>query len=170
MLFLSDGMDISKLEPGNKDKINVFIECLKGSKDFYRYDQKVGIFVLKKVLKSPFPGCYGFIPKTHHIDAKPLDVIVLTKEDLEQGIVLEAKPIGVIRLKNEVWDDILIAVSTKDKIFEKVHDITEVPKNVLENLKSFLEEFKEKSVEKIFEVHHAKKSIEHAIEFFKKVG
>ena len=58
-------MDISKLEPGYANKINVFIECLKDSKDFCEYDKKTEGFILKKVLKYPFPGCYGFVPRTH---------------------------------------------------------------------------------------------------------
>ena len=77
MLNLSDFMDISKQEPGTKDLVNVFIESEKGSKSYYKYNDGTGLFKLKKVLKLPFTGSFGFIPKTHHIDADPLDVIVL---------------------------------------------------------------------------------------------
>jgi len=41
-------MDISKIEPGNKSVVNVFIECIKGSKDFYEYDEKTSTFILRK--------------------------------------------------------------------------------------------------------------------------
>jgi len=168
MFLLSDIMDILKLEPGDVNRINVFIECLKDSRDFCKYDKKTEGFVLKKVLKSSFPGCYGFVPKTHHIDAEPLDVIVLTSSPLQQGIVLQARPIGIVRLKNKIIDDILIAVSLADKKFEKLFDLTKLQKNILAKIKNFLEEFKNMEVENIFDAEHAKRSVEHAIELYKK--
>lgn len=160
-------MDVSKIEPGNSDVVNVFIECIKGSKDFYRYDEKTSTFILKRVLENSFPGAYGFIPKTHHIDAKPLDVLVLISDQVQQGIVLPAKPIGVIRLKGNVPDDVLIAVPISDRSFEQINDVSQV-KN-LDELKKFLETFKESEVEYTFDAEHAKKSIEIAINLFKRV-
>ena len=159
-------MDISKIEPGGKDSVNVFINCIKGTKDFYEYDKKTETFILKKVLEVPFPGVYGFIPKTHHIDARPLDVLVLISNQIQQGIVLPARPIGVIRLKGDVPDDVLIAVPISDKNFDQINDITQIGN--LEQLKSFLEIFKESKVEYVFDAEHAKKSIETAIKLYKK--
>jgi inorganic pyrophosphatase len=159
-------MDISKIEPGNKDVVNVFIECVKGTKDFYGYDKKTETFILKRVLEIPFPDGYGFIPKTHHIDAEPLDVLVLISNQLQQGVVLPARPIGVIRLKGNVPDDVLIAVSISDKSFESINDISQVEN--LDELKRFLEIFKESTVEYVFDAEHAKKSIETSINLYKK--
>jgi len=167
MLFLSDSMDISKIEPGNKSVVNVFIECIKGSKDFYEYDEKTSTFILRKVLDIQFPSCYGFVPKTHHIDAKPLDVLVLVSNQIQQGVVLPARPIGIIRLKGNVPDDVLIAVPISDKSFEQINDISQIEN--LDRLKEFLETFKESKVEYVFDAEHAKKSIETAINLYKKV-
>lgn len=159
-------MDISKIEPGNKDVVNVFIECIKGSKDFYEYDKETETFILKKVLDFPFPGAYGLIPKTHHIDAEPLDVLVLISNNIQQGIVLPARPIGVIRMKGNVPDDVLVAVPISDKSFERINDISKI--NNLEELKKFLESFKGSKVEFVFDNIHARKSIETAINLYKK--
>ncbi|NIM47355.1 MAG: hypothetical protein GTN40_04345 [Candidatus Aenigmarchaeota archaeon] len=159
-------MDISKIEPGGKNTVNVFIKCIKGTKDFYEYDKKTETFMLKKVLEIPFPGAYGFIPKTHHIDAEPLDVLVLVSNQIQQGVVLPARPVGVIRLKGDVPDDVLIAVPISDKSFEQINDISQIEN--LEELKRFLESFKESTVEYVFDAEHAKKSIETAINLYKK--
>ena len=159
-------MDISKIEPGNKDVVNIFITCTKGSKDFYEYDKKTDNFILRKVLNISFPGVYGFVPKTHHIDAEPLDALVLISDTIQQGIVLPARPIGVIRLRSSVPDDILIAVPISDNNFEKTSDVTKV--NELEELKKFLEEFKELKVESVLDSEHAKKSVENAIKLYKR--
>ena len=161
-------MDISKIGPGDEDKTNVFIECVKGSKSFYKYDNKSGLFTLKKMLKIAFPGSYGFIPRTHHIDAKPLDVLILTSESLQQGIIIKARPIGLIRLRAEIPDDVLIAVSIADKEFENTIDLSNISEETLDNLKEFLEEFKGLKIENVFNAEHAKKSIRHAIELYKK--
>jgi len=159
-------MDISKIEPGNKDVVNVFIECVKNSKDFYEYDPKTETFILRKVLDITFPGVYGFIPNTHHIDAEPLDVLVLVSNDIQQGIVLPARPIGVIRLKGNVPDDVLIAVPISDKTFNRINDITKLSN--IEDIKKFLERFKGLRVEYVFDAKHAKRSIDVAIELYKK--
>jgi len=161
-------MDISKIEPGNEDKVNVFVETVKGSKSFYKFDSKSGLFILKKFLKIPFPESYGFIPKTHHIDAKPLDVLILTSESLQQGTVVQARPIGLIRLRAEIPDDVLIAVSVEDKEFENTIDLSNIDKETLDNLKEFLEQFKGLEIENVLNAEHSKKSIRHAIELYKK--
>jgi len=161
-------MNISKMEPGDARRINVFIECIKGTKNFCKYDDKSGVFVLKKVLNSPFPGCYGFVPRTHHIDAEPLDVLVLTTDPLEEGIIIQAKPIGIVRLRNKLIDDILIAVSVMDKEFENVNDLLKFGDNKIKEIEGFLEDFKNMKVENVFGVEHARRSVEHAIELYKR--
>jgi len=159
-------MDVSKIEPGNMGMVNVFIGCIKTSKDYYEYDEKADTFILKRVLENPFPGAYGFIPKTHHIDAKPLDVLVLTSNQIQQGAVLPARPIGVIRLKGDVPDDVLIAVPISDESFRQINDISQIEN--LDELKKFLETFKGSKVEYVFDAEHAKKSIETAINLYKR--
>ena len=142
-------MDISKQEPGTKDLVNVFIESEKGSKSYYKYNEQTGLFKLKKVLKLPFTGSFGFIPKTHHIDADPLDVIVLMSDPIQQGIVVEARPIGLVRLKAEIPDEILVAVSIADKEYEKVKDIDDIDMGTMKSLKAFLVEFKDKKIDQV---------------------
>jgi len=168
MLFSSDFMDINKLEPGLPNKINVLITSEKDSRDYCELDEKSETFILKKVLSKPFPGFYGFIPRTHHIDAEPLDVLVLTSEPIKQGIVIQARPIGLIRLRGNVPDDVLIAVLLADKNFENTQNLLSLEKEEIESLKDFLEELKGKEVEGIFEASHARKSVEHAIELYKR--
>ena len=159
-------MDITKIESGDRNIVNVFIECMKGSKDFCEYDSDADTFMMRKILNIPFPGAYGFIPRTHHIDAEPLDVLVLVSNGVQEGVVLPAKPIGVIRLKGNIPDDVLIAVPASDKNFEKINDISQI--NNLEDIKKFLEDFKGSKVEFVFDSEHAKRSVETAINLYKK--
>ena len=161
-------MEINKLEPGLSDKINVFITSEKGSRNYCEFDKKSETFILKRVLSQPFPGSYGFIPKTHHIDAEPLDTIVLTVEHVEQGIVVQVRPIGFIRLGGKIPDDVLITVLLNDKRLEKTQDLLTLNEEELEELKNFLEELKGKEFQDFFGASHAKKSFEHAVELYKR--
>ena len=159
-------MNVSKLTPGDTNQVNVFVESVKGSKDFYEYDENSDNFILKETLDLPFPGAYGFIAKTHHIDAKPLDVLVLMSGQAQQGVVLPARPIGVIRLKGDMLpDDVLITVAASDKSMNHICNINDID---LEEVKKFLESFKKSKVEFVFNVAHAKKSIDAAIQLYKK--
>ena len=158
-------MDISKIEPGNRDVVNVFITCMKDSKDYYEYDFKTDTFILRKVLDISFPGVYGFIPRTHHIDAEPLDTMVMTSNQIQQGIVIPARPLGIIRMRTSVPDDILIAVPISDKSFGSIRDATGI--NNFEEIKNFLEKFKELKVESVLDSEHAKRSVENAIKLYK---
>jgi len=161
-------MEIDKLESSTPNKVNVLVTSEKDSRDFCEYDEESETFVLKKVLEDPFPSFYGFIPKTHHIDGEPLDVLVLSNEPLRQGIVIKARPIGLIRLRGKIPDDILIAILLTDKEYEKTKDLLSLEKEELEKIKSFLEELKGKEVENVFGVGHATKSVECAIELYRR--
>jgi inorganic pyrophosphatase len=162
-------MDISKIGPGNKDLVNIFVESVKGSKSYYRSDKKVGLFILKKILEVPFPGSYGFIPRTHHIDAKPLDAMIISSDPINKGIVVQAKPIGMIRLRSEIPDDVLIVVAIADREFEKIKDLSTLNKDIQDNLKAFLEQFKELKIENVFDSERAKKAVGRSIELHRKM-
>jgi inorganic pyrophosphatase len=161
-------MELNKLEPGEPNKVNVLITSEKDSRDFCEYDENSEAFILRKVLTDSFPYFYGFIPKTHHTDGEPLDVLVLTDEPIKQGVMIQARPIGLIRLRGKIQDDILIAILLTDKKFEKIQDLLSIDENEIERLKSFLAELKGKEFENIFGPVHARKAVEHSIELYKR--
>lgn len=160
-------MEISKLEPGVPNDVNVLITSKKGSRNFCSFDFKSETFNLQRVLSRPFPWSYGFIPKTHHTGGEPLNVIVLASEPIDQGTVVQAKPIGLIRLRGRIPDDVLIAASLTDENIGKTQDLLSLDKEELDKLENFLEELKEKEVEDVFGVKHARKAVENSIKLYK---
>jgi hypothetical protein len=56
----------------------VVVETPKGSRNKYKYDEELGVFILDKVLPlgAVFPFDFGFIPSTRGEDGDPLDVLV----------------------------------------------------------------------------------------------
>lgn len=142
------------------DALYVFIQISKGSKSFYIYDE--GVLVMSKLVNAPFPGNYGFAPKTHHDDAEPLDVVIISEESLEPGSLVKAKPVGVVRLKGAIIDDILIAV------LDGADDISDLPMKKITEITKYLESFKNLKTLKVLDSEYAKKIIEHAIKRYEK--
>jgi len=159
-------MMLNKIHPGNAEKVNVFLLAAKGSKYYYRYDKESEAFFLDKVLKTPFPFCYGFVPRTHHVDGKHLEIALLTTEPLEIGTVVSARPVGMVRMKSEISDDVLIAVSLTDYKLNYLNDISNILKKNLNKIEDFLEEFKAKKFERAFNAVHAKRAVKHAIDLY----
>lgn len=146
------------------DELFVFIQISKGSKNFYAKDEESGIMTMAKTIKEPFPGNYGIIPNTHHDDAEVLDAIILSEEAIEPGSYVKIKPIGVIRLKGQVNDDIIISVPAG----VGTNDISDLSMKQLNEITGYFERFKNLKTQKVFDSEHAKKIVEHAITRWKR--
>ena len=98
----------------------VIIEVPKGSKNKYELDKETGLLKLDRVLFSAvhYPANYGFIPRTYCDDGDPLDVLVLGQESVHPLTIVDARAIGVMRMRDEKGlDDKIVAVSISDPAF-----------------------------------------------------
>ena len=159
-------MDITKIKSGTSEKLNVLILATKDSKYFYHYDKNADAYFLEKVLRQKFPFCYGVAPRTHSGDAGYLDVVLLTTDPLEIGTIVVSRTIGMIRFKNDLPDDVLVAVAVTDKNLATLNDISNIKKKDMVKIEDFLEDFKDKRVERIFNSIHAKRTVKHAIDLY----
>jgi inorganic pyrophosphatase len=87
-----------------KDGFWCVIEIPKGSKYKYELDKKSGLIKVDRVLHSAvhYPANYGFIPRTFCDDNDPLDILVYGQEAVFPGILMKAKPIGVMTMIYEM--------------------------------------------------------------------
>src|SRR5215468_10352319 len=95
----------------------VVIEVPMGSKNKYELDKETGLLRLDRVLHSAvyYPANYGFIPRTYCDD---WDALVLGQEEVAPLTIVEARAIGVMRMRDEKGvDDKIIAVSVRDPAF-----------------------------------------------------
>lgn len=133
--------------------INVIIEIPKGSKNKYEIDKETGLIKLDRAMKSAqdYPFDYGFVPQTFWEDNDALDVILLTTYPLYPGILVEARPVAVMRMiDGGEGDDKIIAVPKNDPRFEEILDLKDVNKHTIKEIQHFLETYKSiegKSVE-----------------------
>src|SRR6476646_9306698 len=123
----------------------VVIEIPKGSTNKYELDKETGLLRLDRVLYSAvyYPADYGFIPRTYCDDGDPLDVLVLGQEPVYPLTIVQARAIGVIRMRDEKGvDDKIVAVSVSDPAFADYTDKSQLPAHQLRELRRFFEDYK----------------------------
>jgi inorganic pyrophosphatase len=123
----------------------VVIEIPKGSKNKYELDKETGLLRLDRVLHSAvyYPADYGFIPRTFCDDGDPLDALVLSQEPVYPLTIVEARAIGVMRMRDEKGiDDKIVAVSVRDPAFVDYHDKSQLPAHLLREVRRFFQDYK----------------------------
>ena len=123
----------------------VVIEIPKGSKNKYELEKETGLLRLDRVLHSAvyYPADYGFIPRTFCDDGDPLDALVLSQEPVYPLTIVEARAIGVMRMRDEKGiDDKIVAVSVRDPAFVDYHDKAELPAHLLREVRRFFQDYK----------------------------
>ena len=152
------------------------IEVPKGSKNKYELDKESGLIRVDRVLFSSihYPANYGFIPRTFCEDDDPLDVLVLGQEAVVPLTIMLAKPIGVMKMRDDgEADDKIIAVHANDPEYSHYHSITQLPPHRISELRNFFEnypalEHKEVVVDHFLDVDDAKKVLLAATELYRK--
>jgi inorganic pyrophosphatase len=125
-------MDFYEMPPGTEvpEVVNVIVEIPKGTRNKIEYDPTDRVFRLDRVLYSPvyYPGDYGFIPGTLSKDGDALDVLVLVTDPTFTGCVLQARPIGVLEMRDEKgFDEKILAVPAHDPRFDEISDLSNLP-------------------------------------------
>jgi inorganic pyrophosphatase len=155
----------------------VVIEIPKGSKNKYELDKETGLLRLDRVLYSAvhYPADYGFIPRTFCDDGDPLDALVLGQEPVYPLTIVEARAIGVMRMRDEKGiDDKIVAVSVHDPAFSHFNDKAEIPGHLLRELRRFFEDYKalehkQVIVEDLLGPEEAVKIIREALDLYRRL-
>ena len=159
---------------GSEDKLNVIIEIPSGSKDKYELDKETGLIMLDRVLEvsMSYPGNYGFVPQTLCEDKDPLDVILLTHSSLHPGVLVKARPVGLLNMVDGgEADEKILAVPADDPRFNEMKDIKHVPKAFLDEIYHFFLRYKdlrkgEVQIGKWGNARQAKRAIKKSIKLY----
>lgn len=134
-------IDLDHLEEG----FTTVIEIPTGSKNKYEIDKKTGLLRLDRVIYGAvhYPANYGFIPRTYCEDGDALDVLVLGQEPAYPLTLIEARAIGVVRMRDEKGvDDKIIAVNLHDPAYSHYRNFRELPDYIMAEIRKFFEEYK----------------------------
>ena len=166
--------------PGDKapETVNVLVEIPMGSSVKYEFDKDRCILVVDRFLYTSmvYPFNYGFIPGTLEEDGDPVDVLVISREPVQAGSVIEVIPIAVLEMEDEEGPDSKIIAVPKPKLdpyYASWKDVTDIPEALKEKIKHFFEHYKELEPRKWVKVtgwkgaEEAKKRIIAAIERYR---
>lgn len=128
------------------DSVSVYVEIPKGSRNKYEYDEHTKAIRFDRMISSSvhYPTDYGFIPNTLAGDGDPLDALVLLWEPTFPGCMIEARPLGVFRMKDEKGlDEKILTVPLTDPQWNHLKHLSEVPPNLLREIEHFFSVYKE---------------------------
>ncbi len=159
--------------------VNVVVEIPKGSHNKYEFDDKTGVFKLDRVLYPPlsYPADYGFIPQTLSRDGDHLDVVILGDEPLVSGSIVEARPIGLLKMTDSGKEDFkILGVQDDNPNYKNIKDIKDVETEdgkILEEIADFFRVYKKPEEKEVVILgwegaENAKKEIIEAQELFNK--
>jgi inorganic pyrophosphatase len=123
----------------------VVIEVPKGSKNKYELDKETGFLRLDRVLYSAvhYPANYGFIPRSFCDDGDPLDALLLGQEPVVPMTIIEARAIGVMRMRDDKGiDDKILAVNVHDPAVSDYRSHGELPPHTLREIRRFFQDYK----------------------------
>ena len=127
------------------DDFIVCVEIESGGKVKYELDKDTGMLRLDRILHTSthYPANYGFIPLTYADDYDPLDVLIITTEQIKPMTLVRCYPIGVITMidggRN---DEKIIAIPFDDPTYNYYHDINQLPKHIFDEMRHFFSVYK----------------------------
>ncbi|MGI6213689.1 MAG: inorganic diphosphatase [Christensenellales bacterium] len=128
------------------DKFIACIEISKGSKNKYELDKETGRLILDRVLytSTHYPANYGFIPLTYADDNDPLDVLVLSNEEIVPLALVNCYPIGMVSMSDcGFQDDKIIAIPLTEPNWRTFQDINQLPPHIMDEICHFFTVYKE---------------------------
>lgn len=132
--------------------LKVVVEVPKGSRNKYELDRVSGRIKLDRVLFSAvhYPADYGYVEGTLAEDGDEVDILVLIDEPTFPGCLMEAKPIGMLRMIDEKGiDNKILAVPVNDPRWSPIQDISELPAHLLVEIENFFLTYKKLEVKEV---------------------
>lgn len=124
------------------------IETPRGHRSKFDYDPESGLFELAGVLPAgmAFPLSFGFIPGTKAEDGDPIDILVLSDEDLPVGCLVTVRLLGVIEAEQTEGgatcrNDRLIGKVAKSHSYRDVESLTALGTAFTDDLALFFETY-----------------------------
>jgi inorganic pyrophosphatase len=144
-------MSLHNVTPGvdAPDAFNVIIEIPMNADPIkYEVDKETGTLFVDRFMSTSmhYPCNYGYVPQTLSDDGDPVDVLVITPFPLFPGVVVECRPIGVLKMEDEAGGDAKLLAVPIDKIlpiyrhWQKPEDMQDLR---LHQIQHFFEHYKD---------------------------
>jgi inorganic pyrophosphatase len=124
--------------------VHVIVDTPKGSSNKYKYDPRLRLFKLSRVmpLGMHFPCDFGAIPSTAAADGDALDVAVITEHPSFIGCLLTVRLIGVLEAEQTekgrtIRNDRLVAVPETPVNKPEARQLRDLPSGSMAQLEQF---------------------------------
>jgi inorganic pyrophosphatase len=137
---------IPPFDPKKPGIVNAVIETPGGSRNKFKFDEKLGFYALSGVLPEGmvFPHAFGFVPSTRAADGDPEDILILMDEPTFTGCVVPTRLLGVMEAeqteqgaKKSERNDRLIAVAAHSRDYSEMEKLEDLNPNVLKEIEQF---------------------------------
>jgi inorganic pyrophosphatase len=157
------------------DVINIIIEIPADSKNKYEYDEELHIIKLDRVAYTAMahPYDYGFIPETRSEDGDHLDAFVLMDHSAYPGILVQGRPIGLLRMIDDgEHDEKILCAPVDDKRYDHIKDLGDISLHIPKEIAHYFEHYKDLKGKKVEilgwdNAAAAKAEVKRAMETFK---
>jgi len=139
------GKDASQGEL-NKRVFPAIVEAQKSQTNRYSFDRESGVLKCLGPLKTAtfYPANSGFIPQTVAEDGKPVDVLILSTLPLRSRCGVDIRIVGAAECIDEMGPDTkVIGVPKSEPRMKEWDSIDEVPKHIKDEIKQFLNSYKD---------------------------
>lgn len=126
--------------------VNVVIEIQRGSRNKIEVDKDTGRLFLDRVNGTflGYPQDYGYVPDTLCDDGDPLDALLVIDESLPHGVVVPARPVGVLHFEDDgEMDEKLICVPADDISKDHIKTLDDLGDAFKKNLEHFYSHYKD---------------------------
>lgn len=135
--------------------VNAVIETPSGSRNKFKFDEKLGFFALSGVLPEGmvFPHAFGFVPSTRAADGDPEDILVIMDEPTFTGCIVPTRLVGVIEAEQTEdgeteRNDRLIAVAAHSRDYSEIRKLDDLNKNMMKEIEQFFVNYNEEKGKK----------------------
>ena len=144
-------MDLSKIPVGVNPPYDVYavIEIPQGGEPVkYELDKDSGALFVDRFLHTAmfYPANYGFIPHTLADDGDPMDIMVVSMVPVAPGVVIRARPVGVLRMTDEAGGDEKILAVPVDKLhpsYSNIKSWSDLPETLTAQIAHFFQHYKD---------------------------
>jgi len=129
--------------------VNVIVEVPIGGEPIkYELDKASGRLFVDRVLHAAmrYPGNYGFVPQTLSPDGDPIDVLVASEQRLLPGCVINCRPIGVLRMRDEKGEDEKVIAVPSHRVssaYDTVESYRDLPGSTVRQITHFFAHYKD---------------------------
>jgi inorganic pyrophosphatase len=139
---------MAELTAGDKapDVVNVIIEIRKGERNKYEMNKDTGYITLDRVtpVSMGYPSDYGYVPNTLCDDGDPLDALLIIDESVPHGVVVPARPIGVLRMVDAgEGDEKLVCVAADDITKDHIKEVGDLGPNFKPMVEHYYSHYKD---------------------------